>query len=254
MIDCRSARCILRQAGGPARPTAEWVAAQQHLGHCRDCQGWQEAEREWREALQEKLPRISAPLSLRERLFAALAQARVGTDLRGQRRRWAAAVLALCLLTVALGSLWWWRERSRGGFLVAALAEDHLLYAGRPAPAEVASDDPVVVAQWLADRLDFAVPVPGLRGAGLLGGRLCTLADRRVALWLYQSGDRRVSLFQMPAEGLPLSSLRIMTADGQRFRCAHRKGVSVLAWTERDLLFVLVSDLPETDLIRLARS
>lgn len=253
-MECASARRLVREMAGPAAPTADLAAAQQHVRQCAACQSWRSAEQEWCSALREKLPRLDTPLPVKERLFTALARGRLGAELRRQRWRWSAAVAVLCLVGVFVGALWWRHEAAASDFLVAALAEDHLLYAARPDPAEVASDDPAEVARWLAGKLDFAVPAPGLRGTELLGGRLCTLADRRVALWLYQSGGRRVSLFQMPAEGLPLSSLRIMTADGRRFRCAHRKGVSVLAWTERDLLFALVSDLPENELIRLARS
>ena len=251
-MDCHSARRILRQAEGPDEPSADLITAQQHWRHCGDCQEWERAEREWRAAIRQKLPPIGAPPELKERLFDTLAQARVGADLRRQRRRWSAAVIALAILGSSAAVLWLRREPARDGLLVDALTEDHLLYAARSAPSEFPSQEPEALASWFAGRVDFAVSVPAFPGATLLGGRLCTLVDRRVALSFYQRDGRRVSLFQMPAGGLPTGSLRRMTAGGKEFRCGHRKGVSVLAWTQRDVLFALVSDLPEADLVRLA--
>ncbi len=253
-MDCRIARRILREAGPPAEASTEAAEALRHGADCGECRAWAERERAWREALRDRLPAIEVPLPVKERLFGALSEARVGTSARRQRVRWTAALVLTGSLSAALGGLWWWREAHRDGLLAAALAEDHLLYAAQPAPAEFPSDDPGAVARWFAGRVDFAVPPPALPGAQLLGGRLCTLADRRAALWLYSLGDRRVSLFQMPAQGLPLGSFRPMTRGGRRYLCGHRKGVSVLAWTGRDLLFALVSDLPEDELLRLASS
>ncbi len=254
MLECTTVRRILREAEGLALATPDRLDIDRHLLDCSECRAWQEAERAWRQALQEKLAEVETPLAVKEELFAALAGARGGLDLGRQRRRLAAAIAGLGLLATVLGALWWWHEASRGSLLVAALTEDHLLYATRPTPAEFRSPEPEAVAAWLAGRVDFAVPVPPLSGAALLGGRLCTIADRRAALWLYESGGRRVSLFQMSAERLALGRLRAMTRGGRLYRCGHRKGMSVLAWTERGVLFALVSDLPEDDMLRLLRS
>jgi len=252
-MDCAAARRLLREVGGPAGPGGELAEARAHARGCPRCQEWQEAEVSWRAALRQALSRIETPLRIKERVFSSLAGARVGAALRKQRRRWTAAVLVLTLAGSAAAGVWFWRERARDGLLVAALAEDHLLYAARSAPAEFTSSDPGAVARWFSEKVDFAVAAPAIPGADLLGGRLCTLADRRATLWLYSRGDRRLSLFQMAAQGLPLGSMRVMRAERGRFRCGHRKGVSVLAWVERDVLFALVSDLPEEEMLRLAR-
>ncbi len=252
-MDCRAARGILRDARGPQITSGVLSEALRHLESCEACRTWHAAERGWRETLRDRLPAIETPLPVKERLFASLGEARVGGVIRRQRRRWISALALVTLLLASLGGLWWWREVHRDGFLAAALAEDHLLYAARPDPAEFRSKDPSAVSNWFSGHVDFAVGPMSLPGTELLGGRLCTLADRRAALWLYRSGDRRVSLFQMQAQGLPLGSFRRMTDSGRPYLCSHRKGVSVLAWTRRDVLFALVSDLPEDDLLRLAR-
>ncbi len=252
MIDCREARLSLDGAAGPTRAALETTEARRHLNDCSGCRAWLESEREWRAALQEKLPTPQAPLHVKERLFAALAGGRVRTELRRQRRRFLTAAVLAGIVCVGLAAAWLWRERSRDGLLLAALTEDHLLYASRAEPAEFASSDPDEVARWLAGRVDFGIWVPRLAGATLIGGRLCTLADRRAALSIYQRNGRRLSLFQMPAAGLPIGSLHPMQADGRLFRCGHRKGLSLIAWVDRDVLFALVSDLSQADMVRLA--
>ncbi len=254
MIDCSSARRTLREAGTPAASSAELAAARRHWRDCDDCRAWEEADRDWRAALRDKISGLRTPAPVKERIFAALAGARVSVDLRRQRRQWLAAVVVLALLGASVGGLWWSHESRRDGYLVAALTEDHLLYATHPAPAEFASADPAAVAEWFASRLDFGVAAPPIQDAELVGGRLCTLADRRVALWLYRKGLTRLSLFQMPAQGLYLGAMRRMQVNGRRYRCGHRKGVSVLAWTERGVLYALVSDLPEEEMLRIVRS
>ncbi len=254
MIDCETARRAFIEQKGPTAVSAEQAEARLHLGSCPACREWQRRNNAWRAALKEKLPGLPPPLAVKERLFEALAQARAGTDLRRQRRRWAVAFVVLTLAGLGLGGLFWWREATRDGILVAALTEDHLLYDSNPSPAEFASPDPLAVAHWFAGKVDFAVSLPPLAGGELLGGRLCTLTDRRVALWIYERDGTRLSLFQLPAGGLPLGRMRSMTAGGRRYLCAHRKGLSVLAWTERDVLFALVSALPEDDMLRLVRS
>ena len=254
MIDCETARRALIEQRGPAAASAEQAEARPHLRSCQDCREWQQRNDAWRAALKEKLPGLEPPLAVKERLFAALAHARAGADLRLQRRRWTLAFAALAFAGLGLGGFFWWREATRDGILVAALTEDHLLYDSNPSPAEFASPDPLAVARWFAGKVDFAVSPPPLAGGELLGGRLCTLADRRAALWIYARDGARLSLFQMPAGGLPLGRMRSMTVGGRRYLCAHRKGLSVLAWTERDVLFALVSALPEDDMLRLVRS
>jgi len=253
-MDCLTTRSLLGASPAPTEFSREIEAAHRHLRACAACRAWQDAGRDWRRALREGLPPVEAPLPVRERLFATLARARAGVDLRAQRRRLTAAMLVMGLASGSLAALFFWREATRDGSFVRSLAEDHLLYASNPVPAEFVSQDPIAVARWFAARVDFAVPPPDLRDGDLLGGRLCTLADRRVALWLWRSGDRRVSLFQMPAGGLALGRLRAMEVGSRRFLCGHHKGVGVLAWTERDLLYALVSDLPEEAMLRMVRS
>jgi len=229
------------------------AAARLHREGCDSCGRWEDAESAWRAVLKSKLPSMEAPVGTKERVLAALSRARYEKALSGQRRRWMAAVASLSVLAAALAAGWWWMEGRGDGRLAATLVEDHLLFAQSPAPAEFSSSDPAQVANWLGARVDFAVRAPALPGSSLLGGRLCRLADRRVAVSFHQDdGGSRVTLFQMAADGLDLGSLRKMQGGGRDLRCGHRKGVSVMVWTDRGVLLALVSDIREERLLQMA--
>lgn len=250
-MECATARHIIRISEGPCEPSEELVLAQRHMSACPQCGAWRKAQRGWRDALQEKLPRLETPLEVKERLFETLARARADGPLGVQRQRSVWAVLSVGLAAMLVALVWVSRETTQEGLLLAAVTEDHLLSMARSTAVEFSSDDAATVARWFTGRVDFAVMPHRLQGADLLGGRLCTLADRRAALWIFQRGTTRVSLFQLPAQDLRLGSLHPMSAEGRSYLCGHRKGMTVLAWTERDVLFALVSELPEDDMLRL---
>lgn len=255
MMRCEDARRVLLEAEGFAVVTNELASARLHVEECCSCRERRAAEVTWRSALQSKLPVREASPDLKERVLAALSRARFAAALGRQRRRWMAAVGSLLFLTLGLGSMWWWREARSDGPLPAALVEDHLLSVSRESPVEFPSSDPRAVTEWFTSRVDFAARAPAISGASLLGGRLCTLAGRRAAVAFYrgEGGEGgRISLFQMAAEDVALGSLRKMQAGGKDIGCAHRKGVSVLLWTERGVLYALVSEIREEELVRLA--
>lgn len=253
MMGCNEARRILRETRGLAAVTDDVAAARLHVEGCVSCRKTAEAESSWRAALKAKLPPLEAPVEIKERVLAGLSRARYERALQSQWRRWMTAVASSVVLAMALAAGWWWMEGRADGELAATLVEDHLLFAQSPAPAEFSSADPTLVANWLAARVDFAVRAPALPGSTLLGGRLCRLADRRVAVSFHQDeGGSRVSLFQMSAEDLDLGSMRRMQAGEKDLRCGQRKGVSVMVWTDRGVLLALVSEIREERLVQMA--
>jgi anti-sigma factor RsiW len=253
MRSCEEARRVLRETAGLAALTAEAAAARLHVETCDACRQRDDAESAWRAALKAKLPPVEASVAIKERVLAAVSQARYEKALRRQRRSWMTALAAVVVMAGVLAAGWWWRQDGPAGHLAETLAEDHLLFAQSPAPAEFSSGDADQVARWLAARVDFAVRPPALAGSTLLGGRLCRLADRRVAVSFHQDdAGGRVTLFQMAADGLDLSSLRKMEGAGKNLRCGHHKGLSVVAWTDRGVLRALVSDIREERLVQMA--
>ena len=118
-------------------------------------------------------------------------------------------------------------------------------------PVDVATDDPVRVRTWLAQRVDFTPP-PVARGSTqieLLGGRLCLFADRRVASYMYRVRGRLLSIYVMTSDGLrPTGSARIEHV--ARTLLLTREGhLSQASWIENGLIYSVVGELSETALL-----
>jgi hypothetical protein len=102
------------------------------------------------------------------------------------------------------------------------------------------------VAQWLADRLPFAVEVPIFPEAQLKSARLLLLNRQSGAVVEYVIGGRSLSYYV----------LSTMEADGtvppREIRLVSRSGYRVAAWEDAGLTHALVASLPGPKLVKLA--
>ncbi|MCA1665008.1 MAG: hypothetical protein LC659_12175, partial [Myxococcales bacterium] len=134
------------------------------------------------------------------------------------------------------GGAWAWLHARSDGFAVQ-LVGDHVLNAlGHEKPLEVVSSDPSTVEAWFAGKLDFAVRLPALEGATLVGGRLCSVAGRRVALVFYDYAGTRLSLFVIDERSDPSHHRHFDEVRGFTVCRRCKKGVE----------YALVSDLPKS--------
>ena len=246
MMDCGKARRLLWPTGGPRELTPALEAAQQHLETCPACQTF-EADM-WRLVAQigDHAPRETAPLEVRERLFGAVAAARVASGTARTRSRWhALAAAAVVLVLIGLGTTDWLDHRTGPPDALAALADDHMRAIGGD---RLLSSDTAAVAEWLRARLPFAVHVPVMPDLQLRGARLCLMDGRRGAVVEYRTATGEpLSYYVVPApEGRPVTV-------GADIRRASRGGYHVVGWTEPGLLHALVANLPESRLLELAR-
>ncbi len=158
---------------------------------------------------------------------------------RGTRWVWPVA-LAMLGCVLALFALLF--RPARNGDLTSELVGDHMLTAlNRDKPLHITSHDPRAVESWFAGSLDFAVSLPRMPQAKLAGGRLCTIAGRRVALAFYDLGPHRLSLF-------------VMGPDGRTRGGACQEGIrgfSVCRRLYQGIEYALVSDLPAGEAGRL---
>lgn len=236
--------------------------ARGHLSGCAACRGFEASERIVSRLVRERAERPSAPHALRDRLVVALESERRRAR-RGGRRRWPRWTASVALLAVLAGGLAWLQRRQNGHaearLMVETLAEDHLAYAARDGRAEVVSSSPDEVSDWLRARTGFAVSVPALPGASLLGARRCKVRGRPAALAFYDrqrpAGGRGspLSLFAFETDREDWSHMQRLDAVHPKRLCrADEKGLTVLVWEDRGLTYALVSDVPESDIPALA--
>jgi anti-sigma factor RsiW len=116
--------------------------------------------------------------------------------------------------------------------VVEALVADHLHFLQEPRAVEIGSDDPDRLAAALGEKVGFPVAIPRLKGATLLGGRLCSLWGQKVALTFYDAHGKQLSLFIAERARFPsplAQGSRCTAAIGDYRVCLLLAGETVLA-------------------------
>lgn len=247
-MTCGRARRLLWPDGGPRAASCEVIEAQEHVMGCDSCREFFREMRMLGEAIRTAAPREEAPAEVRRRVFSALARARAGVPLsrvRHWRQPWLAA--AAVLLLALGGALTVDRlVRQERDDPISTIVEDHarVLSAGR-----IDSTDPVEVTRWLAARVHFALHVPALPDARLVGARLCVVDGRRGAVVEYEVGDVRVSYFIVPD-----ASQAAEGDEAPEFHGAARSGYRLVWWREPGLVHAIVGNIPASTLLNLAKA
>jgi len=246
---CGRARRLLWPEGDLHLSRPDLEAAELHVAACERCQRFQQHMRQFPQLLNATIGSAPAPPEIRERLFTALARARahIKPPVRGVwLRRHAAAVVAVPMIAAGIAGLWIMKSglaTAPHAARIMAVAEDHVRALHEES---IASTDATVIARWLRERVAFAVHVPELKGAALIGARLCYVNGERGAVLQYVAEGRLVSYYAMPGaeDG---------TVPASRFESEARAGYTVVAWRRAGLTYALVGDLPRERLTALAR-
>jgi anti-sigma factor RsiW len=244
-MSCGQARRLLWPDGGPREASADIVAAREHASDCEACTEFFRDMQRMSEQFGRHAPRPAAPPEVRERLFKAIAQARSARPAppRDARLRQMTVAGVAALLIVALSWLSYLavQDRSAPGDAIGAIVEDRLR---SQQGVGLTSSDSLQVAQWLAERLPFAVQVPIFPDARLVGARL--LVDNR----------RSGAVVEYTVQGLVLTYY-ILPESGAGFprqiNLGSRNGYRVASWHDAGLTHALVATLPGSKLIEYAR-
>jgi anti-sigma factor RsiW len=190
-------------------------------------------------------PRPTAPAEVRDRLFKAIARARTasGAPARGNRLRQMLAAILAALLLVGLSVLGYLavQNGSNDTDAIGSIVEDRLR---NQKGAGLASSDSLQVAQWLAERLPFAVQVPLFPEARLTGARLLVANRQSGAVVEYAVGGRTLTYYVLSGGGAGLQ---------REIRLASRDGYRVASWNDAGLTHALVATLSGPKLMELAR-
>jgi anti-sigma factor RsiW len=108
------------------------------------------------------------------------------------------------------------------------------------------------VDSWFRGKVDFAVRAPVFNSPlapRLMGARLANVRDRQAAYFVYGGDDpgRRVTLLLFPGSDLDLPG-----GSGEaEVMVANEKGYNVAMWRKQGIVYSLVSDLDERDILQL---
>ena len=250
-MDCSEIERLLPAYADGEVVEGEGAVVDDHLAACERCRAEVAAQAEFRAFLQAKVGTggVAAPELLRARIRRDLD---VETTRRQAGRFVAYLGVAAGIAVVASGGyvLAGAPERVEPEALVAEAVEKH----ARRLPVEVtpASGDG---GGWFRDKVGFHLQVPRFRSADaprLVGARLANVRERDAAYLVY--GDEptgRMTLLVYPGEGLALPDGPRRQVNGHEVVMANRKGYNVAMWSQRGVVYSLVSDLDERDVLRL---
>jgi anti-sigma factor RsiW len=224
-----------------------------HLAECASCSHAVRVHQSYKAAMLRA--NIAAPHFFYDGVRDRLAeQAAHGRWARAFQKPSAIAVAAACI-----GAAAWFLAGglSRPLFAPHSLIEDGIALHARALPLDYAASDPRSAQQWLEGKLDFGVRLPRFaQGPRLQGVRLSSVHQRQAAVVTYslpQDDGRRVSLLIVddPEPHLPGASRRI--ADREVW-LSRAKGFNVASWRNGEIVYSLITDLDEQDVLALVQS
>ncbi len=248
---------------------------EEHLRTCSDCAHAAENVRARRAALRASLPRFTAPPGLRENISARLRaelkassvahatpprsnagetppppSARAETSPTGAQRPhrvllpfWSLTRLAASVaIAVFAGYIWGAHRGDRQQVLREAIT-DHIRSLQVNHLTDVASTDQHTVKPWFAGKTSFSPPVVDLAASGfpLLGGRLENVDGQTAVALVFQRRKHTINLFIWPNRDRAVAESEY-----------QHNGFQVESWTEKDLAFVAVSEIPAAELAQFA--
>jgi anti-sigma factor RsiW len=221
---------------------AELLEVEKHLMECAACRAAYETLRSVVDVVRGAQPLYEAPAASFKK-----AQRIVERRQRARSRYAAAAAAAaavVCFLALLLVS-----PSSAGEFREFAV-DSHLRYARGAMPLDISSTDPDRVSRWLGARLPFRLQLPDYPLDGgtakryqLTGARLLQYANRDVAFLAYEMEHKPISLLMTSDPVAAPSGGTVYRSGALTFHFTDRKGLKLIAWTDRGIHYSLVSEL-----------
>lgn len=259
-MKCIKAREVIYMSSESEPFSAEIIEVKEHLKNCPSCAEFFKEEEILKNIIHEKAPRERAPQSLKQLVLAITEKERVfltrsagtssSTRLSGMISKLSFALLFLIFVTSSL-ILYNVSFQERNDSLSSILIEDHM--KNIPGHVQILSSDPAAVEQWFSGKVDFVVNVPRLQGARFIGGRLCQIEGRRVALLFYEKNGKPLSLFVMDGSLADLNwkDKNVIETDGNFSEISNEKGCNIIFWREKGIVFALVSDIEKQEILKI---
>jgi anti-sigma factor RsiW len=239
-MDCDASRRLLEAYVDGELELVPHLEVESHLQTCAACARAAENLRAGRSLLRDALPRHAAPAGLTRRIRADLPASPAEPSRRGAGPRLGRFLVMVGSLAAALVFGIYVGSHRRIDRLTDDAVSDHVrsLQAGHL--TDVVSTDQHTVKPWFAGKIDFAPPVIDLASVGfpLVGGRLDLIDHRTAAAIVYRRRQHAINLFVWPVDGLPVPPTRQ----------SERSGYNLVRWSESDLNFLAVSEIPANEL------
>jgi hypothetical protein len=249
---CREFRRSLLLCESGSEPT--------HPLGCAPCHTFEASVRQTRVLVRDVAESWQPSEALRRRVAETVDRERRRSEARRKARSRVGVGLGAALplaVVVAIVLLWSAAHTGRGRVdaVAGALVDDFLEFGpAGPEKLQVASADPALIEAFFARHVRIAARIPDLREAALSGGRRCDLAGRPAALaFLERHGSTKTapaSLFAFEPRGEDFSKLALVPG-APRYRQLSLRGVTIVVWQERGLVYALAGALDAQELVSL---
>jgi mycothiol system anti-sigma-R factor len=234
----------------------------QHLYSCAECEHRYEIASGLKAVLKESSATVIAPAWLRERILeqinneATAKKSRFWDYLVGitGRKPFAPVVAAGSLVAVLMLFVFMGNPFSNGNMpFIHSLVEEHYEYIENPLNLGIKSNDITQISSWLTSESGMDISLPSDDNMPVPGGA-CVLEEdgETIGYVFFDQSDKRVSLFMFPDTKDKLFGQRDMSIDNISLHCGKCTGMNYVLWKNKDLICVLVSDMPEKSLVLLA--
>ncbi len=243
---------------GELSDPAERTAVESHVRTCDGCRIYSDAETATR-------PLVSAAYTVPvevgrlrvwiwERLYVVTTSKPRRAPVWLPRLAWG-AVAAAVLAVLAVGYVTLQPKTTvEAAPLVRAAVTDHVECMLGRLPLEVTTTDREELARWLRARLARPVGLPALapEGEAKMSARWARLARAEGAQILVERGGHMFSLFIMPARDIPGRLGRRIVRASQELFVNQLEGYTIVLWRRAELLYCLVADGPEDEVLSVA--
>ena len=231
-----------------------------HLAGCFQCKEDLIQERALSRVLHRSRPLYTATAGLRARVAVMVRTSALARDQGKATRqilpyrmqlpaRWK-VLIPTALLVMILGIILLpdFIQKVRAMDYVETAVATHRSFLNGNIPVQVRSDSTMKIADWLADKLQFHLQIPGsesLAGSKLIyrltGAGLVNYKGSSIALLTYETAMEKISLLVAPEQYATIAGGDEVHCGNLTFHYQQRDAYKVITWTNRGLAYALVA-------------
>jgi anti-sigma factor RsiW len=241
-MDCAQSRSYLECYADSELDPVTSAQLEKHLEHCVQCRQAAEYLTRLHSLIREAVPYKKAP----ERLVRQV-RARVHRQDANVHRfgvNWFDWLRPVALVAVTALVTWFatiqFHDSPARQVLAESIFASHARATVTGHITDVESSERHTVKPWLSSKLDYSPPVEDLAAAGfpLAGGRLDYVANRPVAVLVYERRKHVIDVFIWPDGTQSATDTQVLSKNG--YQTVH--------WTNNGMTFWAVSDLNAAEL------
>ena len=226
---------------------ANALALEQHLQRCHRCQQEYDEYLQQQSMLKKSLQRHLAPAGLLASINAQIDQQSLADQQQRKpilRKLFLGGSALVASLALSIFVITIFNQHQAESRLLAEVLDEHVgaIHAGHL--TDISSHDVKKLLPWFARKLDYSPRVYDFSSEGyrMLGGRLGTLQNKRIASIAYQHQDHIVNLYTWPSPDV----------DDAEQELHIKKGYHLLYWCQNKMNYWIVSDMNAADMKKLA--